>query len=183
MCPILLPIPPTNANELVAHLRIPDAFLRAQASPTGGATQFTRALRHHPHFELWSGLGALVKDGCSLSAARLGLKPSSSNSSRGPLQTSLVPPTASNHPPDRRGSSISVSSRDSGKSKSKNRSSRRGKRSKRSNQAKTSKRDKDEEVTHAVATAPTPTLAKEWQPTRTGLLAVGARETGVKCLA
>ena len=124
----------------------------AFASRTSGGSR--SRLQTHPHWNLWLELYALIQDGVHFT------DPAHRRRSReaGGLDARLVVSSNRNH-------------HASGKSSK-----------------KPSKKDRKKKATHALQDAPSSTdgvlvsepAARQWAPTRTGLLAVGARETGVK---
>ena len=156
----------------------------------GGTTDTvaSRALRQHPHWQHWCALGALVTDGCSFLAAvgRSGARGRRAGRVGGGLREPLAATSPGGGSPEerRRGSSASSSHRShsskrssSGKSSSKNKKDKGQKDSRKGKKSKKATTPPPPPPVEAPAPA---AVAPEWKPTRTGHLAVGARETGVK---
>jgi uncharacterized membrane protein YgcG len=148
-------------------------------------------LQQHPHWNLWRELGGLVADGVTFTSGRLLLRRASGRSRAGrggggggggggrsePLLAAAGGGGGSGGGGGGGGRKSKRGSRDIGssqKKKSKSKIKKGGRKEK----------DKDKDVAAALAmladAPPAPQPAREWAPTRTGHLAVGARETGVK---
>ena len=150
-------------------------FLLASAVYVGGGLAYGRRTRgggglaSHPHFQRWSFFAGLVMDGVGVVR---GCKDGG-----GGVRTRSAATTASASRDDPRNQlAVSVSSHKSGKS-GKKQSKKGG-----GNSKKTKKAHAEPLLQPATGTlaAQVPPPTREWQPTRTGHLAAGARETGVK---
>lgn len=128
----------------------------------GYAVGLSRGQRRHPHEGMWRDGLARLKGGGRSRVADRASRPSKDD--------------VENGRPKRSSNAGSIRSTGSGKSGKSGRS-KKGKKEKKD-------RRKSDDLTAPLAAAPPtavePPPAPEWQPTRTGHLAVGARETGVK---
>ena len=144
---------------------------------TGGGHQ-KGWLASHPHYGMWQEGGALCRDGLNFSRGGGGgggrRRAGGSREREGPLLA------AAGGGSDDGGGGGGSSKRSKSKSQKEKqglgKSSKQSSKSKRRGGTPIEEENKERGITAAEVPAPPP----EWKPTRTGHLAVGARETGVK---
>ena len=153
------------------------AFARVKGSNTAPGW------RAHPHSRHWVELLALSRDGAFFSRRAIGMGGRSKGGiGRTPLLDSKAGGSGGAHSDSLLAGPQPPSPAKKDKKKKQKKSSEESKHSGSKSKGLRSDSDKGDGGDQAGAATPTPEPppAREWQPTRTGHLAVGARETGVK---